>query len=424
MNVNTQEIGTVRWMAPEVMVSNTYNYQCDIYSFGVTIYEILEMDLPYKDDEIIRIVMLKAVSKEPLTLSECVANNSHRMFVKVFSQCVEYEPVKRPCLLDLILKLENADLSSDADPDESLEVDESNRLAWELQQMEYESLSIVTQADEVYARELQERFYQQTIRPYYQAQRPMWHKKWHDGDYREGIEVSSGCDIDPVYHSGINEINLEPASPSSNLDFVYDPYPSLQEPIDNLSLSDTSQRLELDPEMALTPLYDPSPQSDTLTPLPSPQYDTSPAHSHTTTPVISAPSPQPDTLSALPSPRSDTSPAHSHSATPVLSTLPLGREEKRKLEAMASNSETIPSTLGSFVDLGSEYTPISNSNSLDFTPRKTSKLDKFIKVFRSEVCLLFVCCLIINNNLVDSRSKSPEPRDRNATYSGSNNKKS
>ena len=392
-------------MAPEVMVSNTYNYQCDIYSFGVTIYEILEMDLPYRDDEIIRIVMLKAVSKEPLTLSDCVACKSHRMFVKVFSQCVEYEPANRPCLLDLIFKLENADLSSDADPEESLEVDESNRLAWELQQMEYESLSIVTQADEVYARELQERFYQQTIRRYYQPQGPLaGRNKWHDRDYREGIGGLASCVIDPVSHIGTSELNLEPASPSSNLDFVYDPYPSLQEGTDTLSLSNTSNKLELEPDALLTPLYDPSAQSDTLTPLPeipSPHFDTSP-----------------DTPS----------PAHNHSATPILSVITdtpatLGREERRKLDEMDSNSETIPSNLGAFVDLGSDYTPISKSSSLELTPRKTSKLDKFIKVFRSEffVCL-FVC--LFTNILVDSRSKSPEPRDRNATYSAPNNKRS
>ncbi|KAI6659750.1 Serine/threonine-protein kinase STY17-like [Oopsacas minuta] len=368
MNVNTQEIGTVRWMAPEVMCSNTYNYKCDIYSFGVTIYEILAMDLPYKDVDPYRIMMMKAVEKRPLTLPNCVADSSHQMFVKIFKQCVEYDPTQRPKLLDLLLKLQNADLSSDSDP--SLEVDEDTRLAWEFQQEEYENLAIITTADEQYAMELQQRFYQLNIQPHYKRHNTDTSShRWHGRDYDEGIGFASRYDIDTVQHDNLVGTNtcssgyLGTASPGSNIEFLYDP-PSIQDGIDPLSLSDISNKMESEPELDLldlTPLSEPTIRPDILTP------------------VKFSPVP------AIPE------------GTPA---------EKRRLDDMATCSGLVPSDLGSFLLLNSDFKPVPKSPSQDLTPKKKTPMDKFLKLLRS-----------------DSRNKSPEPRDRNATFSGNNNKK-
>lgn len=43
----SQGIGSIMWMAPEVLHSKDYSEKADIYSFGIVLWEILERDLPY-----------------------------------------------------------------------------------------------------------------------------------------------------------------------------------------------------------------------------------------------------------------------------------------------------------------------------------------------------------------------------------------
>ncbi|CAI5463518.1 unnamed protein product [Closterium sp. Yama58-4] len=43
----TAETGTYRWMAPEVMEHQPYDHRADIFSFGVTMWEVITGDLPY-----------------------------------------------------------------------------------------------------------------------------------------------------------------------------------------------------------------------------------------------------------------------------------------------------------------------------------------------------------------------------------------
>ena len=43
----SQGIGSIMWMAPEVLKSKEYSEKADIYSFGIVMWEICERDLPY-----------------------------------------------------------------------------------------------------------------------------------------------------------------------------------------------------------------------------------------------------------------------------------------------------------------------------------------------------------------------------------------
>ena len=370
MNVNTQEIGTVRWMAPEVMSSNTYNHKCDIYSLGVTMYEILEMDLPYKDDEPFRIMMMKAIEKKSLELSRCVAKSNHQIFVNLFNRCVQYDPGERPNLLEILLKLQNADLCSGSDT--ILEVDEDTRLAWELQQAEYQSLSIITQADEQYAVDLQQRFYQQNIQPYYSgaARHNPAHKqsKWRDRDYRGGLSFTpDDGSIDHVEHEDSSGY-LDQLSPSHNLEFIYCPS-SLQSNLEESSDSiGTAREPEPEPSdlapllvrlnLEENPLSQCSTQSDTLTPA--------------TNPLTPSPSPSPSRTAMYEDPRD------------------LGSEERNILDRMALSPVVVDTRLGAFVDLGSTGSlpdlctphPVCKSASMDLTSKRTSPMSRLLKLIR------------------------------------------
>ena len=382
MNVNTQEIGTVRWMAPEVMSSNTYNHKCDIYSLGVTMFEILEMDLPYKDDEPFRIMMMKAVERKPLQLSCCVAESSHQIFVNLFNKCVQYDPDERPQLLEILLKLQNADLLSGSDT--ALEVDEDTRLAWELQQAEYQSLSIITQADEQYAIDLQQRFYQQNIQPYYSgAARHIpdtRRSKWQNRNYREGLSFpSEGGSIDSVDHEtliGNNDLfgscYPEQFSPSSNIDFIYCP-PSLQDQLEEStdSIGTLNHKPEPEPEPEPEPI-DPS----VLIPLVALNLEDRPISDST----------QSDTLTPA---RRQLCPSPSLSDIPE-DTRDLGSQERHILDRMALSPVMVSTTVGSFVDLGSTGSipdlctppPVCKSASMELGSKRSSPMSKLIKFIR------------------------------------------
>ena len=47
--VMTQAVGTPLWMAPEVVLGNTYSYSCDVFSFSIMICEMMTETLPYLD---------------------------------------------------------------------------------------------------------------------------------------------------------------------------------------------------------------------------------------------------------------------------------------------------------------------------------------------------------------------------------------
>ncbi|KAG0580630.1 hypothetical protein KC19_4G188300 [Ceratodon purpureus] len=43
----TAETGTYRWMSPEVLEHKPYNHKADVYSFGITMWEVLTGEVPY-----------------------------------------------------------------------------------------------------------------------------------------------------------------------------------------------------------------------------------------------------------------------------------------------------------------------------------------------------------------------------------------
>jgi len=48
-NDMTGETGTLGYMAPEVLNGSPYNRKCDVYSFGICLWEIYCCDMPYPD---------------------------------------------------------------------------------------------------------------------------------------------------------------------------------------------------------------------------------------------------------------------------------------------------------------------------------------------------------------------------------------
>jgi serine/threonine protein kinase len=45
---NHGKIGTPHWMAPEILRGEKYSSAADVYSFGVILWEMMTLDIPYR----------------------------------------------------------------------------------------------------------------------------------------------------------------------------------------------------------------------------------------------------------------------------------------------------------------------------------------------------------------------------------------
>eukprot|EP00339_Tiarina_fusa_P006170 CAMPEP_0117013084 /NCGR_PEP_ID=MMETSP0472-20121206/10864_1 /TAXON_ID=693140 ORGANISM="Tiarina fusus, Strain LIS" /NCGR_SAMPLE_ID=MMETSP0472 /ASSEMBLY_ACC=CAM_ASM_000603 /LENGTH=261 /DNA_ID=CAMNT_0004716299 /DNA_START=104 /DNA_END=886 /DNA_ORIENTATION=+ len=90
-------LGTPSWMAPEVMAASSaegYSFPCDIYSFGMIIYELISLQIPFHDVNAMRIPMLVMKGTKP-TVPEDLPKE-YTPLVSLFEQCSANKPGDRP----------------------------------------------------------------------------------------------------------------------------------------------------------------------------------------------------------------------------------------------------------------------------------------------------------------------------------------
>lgn len=98
--------GTHRWMAPEIMKGSTarINTKCDIYSCGMLLYEIVTLELPFKDAPTDHLVIFQVLSGErpclPQSGSDCPPF-LHRLITTCWSE----DPRARPTFQEISLAL-------------------------------------------------------------------------------------------------------------------------------------------------------------------------------------------------------------------------------------------------------------------------------------------------------------------------------
>jgi predicted Ser/Thr protein kinase len=86
-----QKVGTTRWMAPEIFDEQPYTAKADIYSYGVTLWEISSRRIPFPDKPepvVMKMVWLEK-KREPIP-ADCPAKIAH-----LIRFCWEHDPAKR-----------------------------------------------------------------------------------------------------------------------------------------------------------------------------------------------------------------------------------------------------------------------------------------------------------------------------------------
>ncbi|KAF3437247.1 hypothetical protein FNV43_RR20000 [Rhamnella rubrinervis] len=106
-NDMTGETGTLGYMAPEVLNGSPYNRKCDVYSFGICLWEIYCCDMPYPDlsfSEVTSAVVRQNLRPEiPRCCPSSLAN--------VMKRCWDANPDKRPEMDEVVTMLEAIDTS-------------------------------------------------------------------------------------------------------------------------------------------------------------------------------------------------------------------------------------------------------------------------------------------------------------------------
>ncbi|XP_022974439.1 serine/threonine-protein kinase STY17-like [Cucurbita maxima] len=103
----TGETGTLGYMAPEVLDGKPYNRRCDVYSFGICLWEIYCCDMPYPDLSFADVS--SAVVRQNLRpdIPKCCPSS----LANVMKKCWDGNPSKRPEMDEVVKMLEGIDTS-------------------------------------------------------------------------------------------------------------------------------------------------------------------------------------------------------------------------------------------------------------------------------------------------------------------------
>lgn len=103
----TGETGTLGYMAPEVLDGKPYNRKCDVYSFGICLWETYCCDMPYPDLSFTE--MTHAVVHQNLrpTIPRCCPT----ALGHVMRKCWDQHPDKRPEMAHVVQLIEAIDTS-------------------------------------------------------------------------------------------------------------------------------------------------------------------------------------------------------------------------------------------------------------------------------------------------------------------------
>jgi serine/threonine protein kinase len=98
--------GTVEYCAPEVLRGESYSETCDVWSFGVVLWELLTRQRPYSDSDIPIFLMVVNIGNGGLTLPPVDPEQATPGLVELLGTCLRFEPGDRPSFQEVLKVLE------------------------------------------------------------------------------------------------------------------------------------------------------------------------------------------------------------------------------------------------------------------------------------------------------------------------------
>jgi serine/threonine-protein kinase len=96
--------GTPLYMSPEIVRRKPTDHRVDIFSLGVTAYQMWTFDFPWPSSDSTGTGALQHDSREPTQIKQ-LSPGINRTIAKTIMQCIEADPAKRPESADAVLKL-------------------------------------------------------------------------------------------------------------------------------------------------------------------------------------------------------------------------------------------------------------------------------------------------------------------------------
>ena len=97
--------GTITHMAPELLLENTFTEKCDVYSFGIVMWEVLSRGVPFAGLQREQIIAQLVVGRRPSPVPE----DSPPQLVALMEACWEQEPFVRPDFKRVVRRLSSAE---------------------------------------------------------------------------------------------------------------------------------------------------------------------------------------------------------------------------------------------------------------------------------------------------------------------------
>lgn len=96
----TNNRGSAAWMAPEVFESSRYSEKCDVFSFGIVLWEVLSREQPFKDIELTFSILWHVhMGHRPPLIEGCP-----RPIEELMTSCWAKDPSARPSM-DLVVRV-------------------------------------------------------------------------------------------------------------------------------------------------------------------------------------------------------------------------------------------------------------------------------------------------------------------------------
>jgi len=133
----TAEIGTYRWMAPEIIRNDFYNFKCDMYSFAIVLWQLITREQPYAGIEQNRAAKLVAEQfKRPP-----FPKGTPKLIISLIEECWNEEPEERPLFNNICDSLETLREKLSKDDSKWLNRSNGNQIYSKMKTTEFDPVS-------------------------------------------------------------------------------------------------------------------------------------------------------------------------------------------------------------------------------------------------------------------------------------------
>eukprot|EP00698_Gefionella_okellyi_P007981 TRINITY_DN1957_c0_g1_i1.p1 TRINITY_DN1957_c0_g1~~TRINITY_DN1957_c0_g1_i1.p1 ORF type:complete len:1000 (+),score=215.95 TRINITY_DN1957_c0_g1_i1:85-3084(+) len=97
--------GSPPWMAPEVIVGGGYSEACDVYGWGVVLWELVTKRTPYADLMPVQVIAAKLGAIATIPLHEDLPADTPPLLVELIRQCTARDPTERPSFAEVLKRM-------------------------------------------------------------------------------------------------------------------------------------------------------------------------------------------------------------------------------------------------------------------------------------------------------------------------------